>query len=168
MKTLFLIAFALITTANAAYAPAQRSVRLFHIEKSTNKNIVCYDANLNADGTINEKTPVSAYWLMNEEDGRRESLSWIERKKAFGFSFEKNPEGEFILTPNADEDWKLTVLLKDGEPVAELPISGKPAIVKRVFLQVEQGMILPTIKSVELYGKCPVSGVAMYEKKIVD
>ncbi len=168
MKTLFLIAFALVTTASAAYAPAQRSVRLFHIEKSSNKNIVCYDANLNVDGTINEKTPVSAYWLMNEEDGRRESLSWIERKKAFGFSFEKNPEGEFILTPNADEDWKLKVLVENGEPRAELPIGGKPSIVKRVFLQVEQGIILPSVKSVELFGNCPVTGKEMYEKKIID
>jgi hypothetical protein len=168
MKTLLIIAFALVTTANAAYAPAQRSVRLFHIEKSTNKNIVCYDANLNADGTINEKTPVSAYWLMNEEDGRREALSWIERKKAFGYSFEKNDKGEFILTPNADEDWKLTVLLENGEPKAELPINGKTGVVKRVFLQVEQGMILPSVKAVELFGNCPVTGKEMYEKKIID
>lgn len=168
MKTLFIVAFALITTANAAYAPAQRSVRLFYIEKSTNKNIVCYDANINADGTINEKAPVTAYWLMNEEDGRRENLSWIERKKAFGFSFEKNADGEFVITPNADEDWKLKLSAENGEPKAELPINGKPSIVHKVFLQVDQGMLLPSVKAVELFGKCPKSGSAMYEKKIID
>jgi len=105
---------------------------------------------------------------MNEEDGRREALSWIERKKAFGYSFEKNDAGEFILTPNADEDWKLTVLLENGEPKAELPINGKTGVVKRVFLQVEQGMILPSVKAVELFGNCPVTGKEMYEKKIKD
>ncbi|HYF03269.1 MAG TPA: DUF4833 domain-containing protein [Patescibacteria group bacterium] len=168
MKTLLLVAFALVTTASSAFAPAQRTVRLFHIEKNTNKNIVCYDANLNTDGTINEKNPVSAYWILHEEDGRREALSWIERKKAFGYTFEKTVNGDFILTPNADEDWKLKVSAQDGEPYAELPISGKPALVNKVVLQIEQGMILPTVKAVELFGKCPKSGTAMYEKKLID
>ena len=48
---------------------------LFIIERSTNKNVIHYDAKFGKDGKLDPKNPVVAYWIMAAEDGRRESLS---------------------------------------------------------------------------------------------
>ena len=36
--------------------------RLFHIARSVNKNLVCYDVNLE-NGKLNTKTPLNVFWL---------------------------------------------------------------------------------------------------------
>jgi hypothetical protein len=71
----------------ASPAAAQtRTSPLFTIERSKNANVVHYDARLTADGELDPKEPVIAYWIRLAEDGRREELSWIEKKKAYGFT----------------------------------------------------------------------------------
>ena len=67
---------------------------LFIIERSKNANVVHYDARLNADGKLDPKEPVIAYWIMLAEDGRREDLNWIEKKKAYGFDIKPDPSGD--------------------------------------------------------------------------
>src|SRR4030043_353480 len=59
---------------------------LFIIERSKNANVVHYDARLTADGKLDPKEPVIAYWILLAEDGRRKGLSWIEKKMAYGFT----------------------------------------------------------------------------------
>src|SRR5438477_12797965 len=73
-------------------APAVRgggavsSEPLFVIERSTNANVVHYDANVKPDGQLDPRQPISAYWVMAAEDGRREELSVFERSRAYGFT----------------------------------------------------------------------------------
>jgi len=64
---------------------------LFIIERSKNANVVHYDARLTADGKLDPKQPVIAYWIMLAKEGRREELSWIEKKKAHGFHIKPDP-----------------------------------------------------------------------------
>ncbi len=59
---------------------------LFIIERNKNANVVHYDAQINADGRFDRKEPVIAYWILLAEDGRRQKLNWIEKKKAYGFT----------------------------------------------------------------------------------
>ena len=40
-----------------------------------------YEARLTADGKLDPKEPVIAYWVMRAEDGHREELTWMEKKK---------------------------------------------------------------------------------------
>ena len=50
---------------------------LFVIEKSTNANVVHYDARIMPDGELDPRQPVEAYWVMAAEDGRKENLSSV-------------------------------------------------------------------------------------------
>jgi hypothetical protein len=78
----------------SATAAAQAQTQpLFIIERSKNANVVHYDARLNADGKLESREPVIAYWIMLAEDGRREDLNWIEKKKAYGFDITPDPSG---------------------------------------------------------------------------
>ena len=69
---------------------------LFIIERSKNANVVHYDARLTADGKLDPKEPVIAYYVMLAEDGRRKELNWIEKKMAYGFDIEAGPVGRRV------------------------------------------------------------------------
>jgi hypothetical protein len=65
---------ALILSSVAGLMAAHIEVRqatLFVIERSTNANVVHYDANIAADGQLDPRQPISAYWVMAAEDGHR-------------------------------------------------------------------------------------------------
>ncbi|MDR0486144.1 MAG: DUF4833 domain-containing protein, partial [Elusimicrobiota bacterium] len=64
----------------AAIVLAQaESSNLFRIERNKNANIVVYDAVLSADGTIDKKKPVDAYWILNAKDGKRYELGAFDK-----------------------------------------------------------------------------------------
>src|SRR5579871_1079208 len=65
---------------------------LFVIERSTNANVVHYDARLTPAGELDASRPIDAYWVMQAADGRREELTSLERSKAYGFTLEHGPD----------------------------------------------------------------------------
>ena len=78
--------FAVLALLAAPAAAQIKTSPLFIIERSKNANVVHYDARLTADGNLDPKEPVIAYWVLLAKDGGREKLSWIEKKKAYGFT----------------------------------------------------------------------------------
>ena len=59
--------------------------RLFHIARSVNKNLVCYDVNLR-DGKLDTHDPLNVYWVNREKHpGETNGLSYIQRKMAYGY-----------------------------------------------------------------------------------
>ena len=59
--------------------------RLFHISRSINKNLVCYDANL-TNGKLDTEKPLNVYWVNREErTGEKEGLNFSQRKRAYGY-----------------------------------------------------------------------------------
>ena len=83
--------FAVLPLLAAPAAAQMKTQPLFIIERSKNANVVHYDARLTADGKLDPREPVIAYWVLSAEDGRREELSWIEKKKAYGFDMKPDP-----------------------------------------------------------------------------
>jgi len=57
---------------------------LFRVARSTNANVVLYEARLRNGGTLDEDEPVHPVWVMLAEDGRREELNFLERAMAYG------------------------------------------------------------------------------------
>ena len=41
--------------------------RLFHISRSVNRNLVCYDAHLTDNGQLVTDEPINVYWVNREE-----------------------------------------------------------------------------------------------------
>ncbi len=72
---------------NDSYQP------LFVIERSTNANVIHYDAKLGKDGVLDAKEPVVAYWIMLAGDGGREELTMLERSRAYGFTISRDKSG---------------------------------------------------------------------------
>ena len=138
---------------------------LFVMARSTNANVVHYDAQLTANGELDPEEPVIAYWIMLAEDGHREELTWIEKQKAYGFTVARDPAGNgYTLTMAAVPDRKMTVRKAGGAARAELVIDGHQAAVERIFVEATSGMFGPKVKYVELSGKDLETGQERTEK----
>src|ERR1039457_4263601 len=62
--------------ASPRQPPPRRGTQpLFIIERNKNANVVHYDAQLTADGKLDPKRPVIAYWVMLAQGGRRQNLT---------------------------------------------------------------------------------------------
>jgi hypothetical protein len=147
-------------------APAQKKTQpLFIIERSKNANVVHYDAQLTADGNLDPNKPVVAYWVMLAEDGHREDLNWIEKKKAYGFHVKPDPSVKgFQMTLVSVPQGKITVR-KDGDAArADLPIAAHPAVLEKIYISATDGLFGPKVHYIELYGKDIKTGEKRYQK----
>jgi len=160
----------LLVTLLALNAFPQNSSLIFHIERSTNKNKVYYEAKQNKDSTLDAKTPVYAYWIMWEKDSTgktREELNGIEKKMAFGFKLEPGISAQhktmkLVSCPKRPID----VYVKKGKAVAEMTINGKQAILVKMFISSKETRFLPKVNYLELFGKDIATGAPCYEKII--
>jgi hypothetical protein len=137
---------------------------LFRVARSTNANVVVYEANLDEAGGIDAREPVRAVWLMNAGDGRREDLTFLERSLAYGFDVRAAaPHPGFWLTLKAQEKRPIHVRDHDGCPCAFTTISGRSALLRRIYVQAGGGGLLPSVRSVTLFGSDAETGDALHE-----
>jgi hypothetical protein len=86
----------LLLAAQSIVVPvAESESQLFIIERSTNANVVHYDARLTKEGTLDPQEPVIVYWTMGSPTGRREQLNALERGRVYGFSISKDSSADF-------------------------------------------------------------------------
>ena len=149
----------------AVCAMAQdRSVPLFTIEKSSNANRVQYDARLTPDGHIDPHQPVTAYWIMAAENGRRQELNILERAKAYGFALRQDGLDSYRLRVVSHREKEIHVF-RDGRTVrAEAVIGGRVARVEKIFIQMHKSLILSFPDFGEMYGFDRETGEKRYEK----
>ncbi len=138
--------------------------RLFVIERNMNKNTVCYDANILQNGKLNTEDPIDAYWIDYATDGQRSEINYIQRRMAYGFSYEKNANGSIYVTLKAFEKRKI-LLTQDakGNSSALLKINGLDARLTKIFVTAKPKMYT-TVEFIELYGIDIKTGKALYEK----
>ncbi len=133
-------------------AACENAQPLFHIERNKNKNIVQYDVCLLANGDLRDENPVIAYWIL--ENGQKEELNSVERKRAYGISsqvrLEKN-KFKVILVPLKER--QITVQKADGKYGAIIGIDGKPSILEKVYIQAKEKAVgFPTVINIDLFG----------------
>jgi len=162
--------FAVLALLAALAAPAAAQIKtspLFIIERSKNANVVHYDARLTADGKLNPKEPVIAYWVMLAEDGRREKLNWIEKKKAYGFTIkpDRSVKG-YKMTLVAAPKRQIIVKKEKDAFRAEAVIDGRPAVLEKMYINASDGLTGPKVQYIEVYGKDLQTGEKCREKLV--
>jgi hypothetical protein len=157
--------FAVLTLLSVPAAPQVKTSPLFVIQRSKNANVVHYDAQLTADGKLDPKEPVIAYWVMLAKDGRREELNWIEKKKAYGFDIKPDPSGNgYRMTVVAYPKREITVRQQGDAVRAELVIDGRPAVFEKMYINASDGPTGPNVHYIELYGKDLQTGRKRFQK----
>jgi uncharacterized protein DUF4833 len=149
-----------------AAAAATRQERLFVIARSTNKNVVHYECCFDEKGRLDRAEPLRAYWSMHEDGGRREGLTWVERQLAYGWSIaSKVTEQGFDLRLLAFPQRPLAVrLMRSGQYQALVRIANRSAALQRIFVQVQDGALVPRVDYVELFGTSLATREAVTER----
>jgi hypothetical protein len=138
--------------------------RLFVIERNMNKNTVCYDANILQNGKINIDNPIDAYWIDYAIDGKRSELNYIQRRMAYGFSFEKTNTGNIYIILKAFDKRKILVSIDSkGNSIALLKINGVDARLTRIFVTAKP-KLYTNVEFIELHGIDIKTGKNIYEK----
>jgi hypothetical protein len=141
-----------------------RQQPLFIIERSTNANVVHYDANLAPNGELDRRQPVNAYWIMAARDGRREELSGFEKSRAYGFNIEPEADSHAYRLELVAQKNRAIRVYRNGDTVrAETTIDGRRAYLTRIFVNARKVLAVPTVHSIELFGIDPKTGQAVHE-----
>lgn len=137
--------------------------RLFHIERSKNKNLVCYDVRL-VDGQPDAKELLNVYWINREETpGEKKGLSAIQKKLAYGYKQADKKENDRQITLQAYPDRVLTLQKHQGKYVCTLMINGRPAILDRLYVKAKESNSLK-VEYVELFGTSLENGATVSER----
>jgi hypothetical protein len=139
--------------AAAPTAVQKKTQPLFIITHSKDVNVVQYDARLTADGNLDPKEPVIVYWVIRAEDGRREELNWLERKKGYGFDIKPDPSvNGYKMILKGDPQHPITVK-REGDAIrAEVLIGGRQAVLEKIYINASDGLMGPKVHDIVLYG----------------
>lgn len=139
--------------------------RLFHIARSKNANLVCYDVNLKGKSP-DEDSPIHVYWInRTDHPGERSELNYIQRTMAYGYSSKKLGDGSFEVSLVAFPERKL-ILLKDGNVwKSRIVINGKLAWLQKIFVQAKPESFMK-VAWIELTGVDIKTGAALTERII--
>ena len=159
--------FAVLGLLVASAAAQINTSPLFIIERSKNANVVHYDAQLTADGKLDPKEPVIAYWVLLAKDGRREKLSWVEKKKAYGFTIKPDPSvNGYKMTLVAAPEKQIIVKKEKETVLAEAVIEGRPAVLEKMYINASDGLTGPKVQYIEVHGKDLQTGEKLREKMV--
>ena len=159
--------FAVLALLVVPAAAQIKTSPLFIIERSKNANVVHYDAQLTADGKLDPKEPVIAYWVLLAKDGRREKLSWVEKKKAYGFTIKPDPSvNGYKMTLVAAPEKQIIVKKEKETVLAEAVIDGRPAVLEKMYINASDGLTGPKVQYIEVHGKDLQTGEKLREKMV--
>jgi hypothetical protein len=146
-------------------ALAEGAQRLFVIARSKNANIVHYDLRTDARGDPDARDPLDVYWVLHEQSGRRESLSWFEKRLAYGWQVVTPVrKAGFVVRLVAFDQRLLRVIQQGSRYRALLRIAGRSAYLNRIFVGTSEGGVVPRVLYLELFGVDAQTGVPIRER----
>jgi len=135
--------------------------RLFVIERSKNANVVAYDVRFGPSG-FDPKDPISARWLMLDEEGQTEGLTKLERK-VYGVKVKSASFTEVDFAIAALPERSIIVRLGADGPEAIVSVNGVPCRLESIYVSSSEGLV-PTVKWVELKGRSLADGSLVTER----
>lgn len=168
----FVAAVAAGATGWPAPAGAASPDSVFHIDRNKNRNQVHYGVHVDERCRPVGEEPVYNYWLRREEDPPVVRPLKYFQQAAYGFqkqNIESDGRIEVRLRALPDRQLVIRIASVGGGCKAEtfMTIGGKQAYLDKVFVFAEEGILLPTVRYIELFGRGN-DGLAVYEKITVE
>lgn len=139
--------------------------RLFHIERSKNRNLVCYDVNL-SEGVLDLKQPLDIYWVNQEENlGEIKGLSGIQKRLAYGYKIVSKGDDTCKITLTAYSERELTIRREADRYICIITINNQPCILQKLYVKAKESNSL-SVEYVELTGRSISSGEKVTEKVV--
>ncbi len=149
-------------------APFKEHVFVF--ERNTNRNMVCYDINLQG-GSLCKKTPLKVYWVVGGGfrtkgfDYKIEELTFLDRKMAFGVKVINAKEDEALVHLTAYKDLSIRICKHKGKWVGIVKLHGHEMILERMYAQMKPPMCI-RCEYVDIYGTDINTGESRCERII--
>lgn len=157
-----IISILVILCCRPAFA-CNRADPLFTIERSTNRNIVHYDACLVSDKALSASDPVKVYWIM--EGGQRQDLTWLERRYGYGIKSMQKPKEGGVEISLAAFDRKMLVTKIDGSYRVVVSIKGQRSILDKIYVNSRPGLLgLPKVVYADFIGRTLATGASIVER----
>ena len=138
--------------------------RLFHIARSVNRNLVCYDAHLTNNGQLVTDEPINVYWVNREErPGEKNGLNYFQRKMAYGYKVVDKGDDYSVVTLSAYSDRQLTIKKHDGRYICQVKINGQESILRELYVKVSPRNSM-SVEYVELRGETLNNGTTVSER----
>ncbi len=145
--------------------PPQNPKQLFYLQRPANTNTVIYELN-SENGVIDQQNPIRVYWIKYAKDGRREELSNIEKKYAYGIKIKEAGEKRVDFQLVAYKKVNLSLKIGSDEQYhVYANVNNKEMIIKRIYIAVTGGSLFkPNIDHVELQGIDTITGSETAER----
>ena len=148
--------------------PVNIKNQLFYLQRTTNTNTVVYALNTNAQGVLDESTPVKVFWIRYPEGGMQKELNFIQKAFAYGTISRKNKDGSFTiqLVAYKKKEFILKKSALDNTYKLYTMINNKESEIKRIFIKIDPGGTLfnPNIAYIEMKGKEAINNRPIMER----
>lgn len=137
--------------------------RLFHIERSKNKNIVCYDVNMKGI-ELDAYEPIKVYWINHEERfGARDDLSAIQKRLAFGYKVRSKNKTAAQIAINAYPDRIIHIKKETQNFKCYTQIDKHEAVLSKIFVKTKDSNSLK-VEYIEFFGTSLSTGKSVRER----
>ena len=162
MNLLMILALALARgiPIDSMPVPPYNPKQLFYLQRTPNKNTIVIELN-DKNGVPDTANPVHVYWVRYTEHGERAELTYIQRTFAYGIKSTRLGPEKYELHFVSFKKYHM-YLIKAGDHRYHVfsEINGKIAILKRVYIQIDEGGTLfkPNVEYIEIRGIDPSTG----------
>lgn len=139
---------------------------LFYVQRSPGRNTAIYELNTTPDGNLVNDEPILVWWVKYESDTSVSTLSYLQRKLAYGVEWE-NIIGGYKLQFAAfkKRNAYLRQDVNTGNYYVYTTINDKTAILHKIFVEVKGGsFLIPKIGMIDFYGSDPRTGKPVHER----
>ena len=135
---LILLPFVGLSADNIKENTYRTANRLFHIARSANRNLVCYDVNMKLD-QLNPKEPLRVYWVDREQHpGKTDQLNYIQKKLAYGYKLIETNGNECTISLTAYPSRRLTIKRYKNEYACFVMINNRLAILQSLYVKAHE------------------------------
>ena len=140
--------------------------QLFYLQRDPNLNTLIYELNVK-DGVVDREEPVIGYWIRYGEGGKKQDMSYVQKKFAYGVHSKELGKDHFELRFVSHK--KLALYLQRSEADKKfhvyVTVNNKKLLLDRIFVRIEGGSFwLPNVRYVELRGLNPESNTVVTER----
>jgi hypothetical protein len=158
-RVLVLVALVLLAPASSAASRQGAGLDLFVIERNKNHNLVQYELRVDAACQPAGDEPVGSFWRMLElGPGVTEEVGLLEQR-AYGIESQERGQGGLVVKLRALPTRAITVRAERREggcsAQATAIIAGHPARLRKVYVFVDEGALIPSVQHIDLSGVAP-------------
>jgi hypothetical protein len=89
--------FYLVSDPATAVRPNDDTI-LLYVERSRDKDVIVYSANLNEAGNLISENPINIYWLRRAQNNQTEPLTLVQKKYGYGLQFLESSQQSTVFS----------------------------------------------------------------------